>query len=80
MGYYDVAGLSFDGNGNILSLSRNNEAGGPIDVLSYSYTAGSNRLASVSDAVAPTSEDWDAGENLYLRLRDYQKPVYGKRT
>ena len=31
-----------------------------VDQLTYAYPGGSNRLSSVTDAIAPTSETWDA--------------------
>jgi len=36
-----------------------------IDQLSYSYTAGSNKLASVTDAAGVTNEDWDAESSTF---------------
>ncbi len=44
--------ISYDQNGNILSLYRNNESGSPIDWLVYNYGEGinrSNQLKSVTD-------------------------------
>jgi|GEM_PF-981452 len=45
---FDVPGISYDLNGNILSLTRNHGAGTAMDDLSYSYTG--NQLLAVSDA------------------------------
>ncbi|MEN7549448.1 DUF6443 domain-containing protein [Rapidithrix thailandica] len=61
-GRFDVS-LSYDANGNILSLDRqglksfntaqdNQKVFGVIDALSYTYEPLSNRLAKVEDAVA----------------------------
>ncbi|MFQ5583579.1 MAG: hypothetical protein ACE5GL_04005 [Calditrichia bacterium] len=36
-----------------------------IDQLSYAYTPGSNKLASVTDAVGTTLEDWDAESSTF---------------
>ena len=50
---FSVRDLSYDFNGNILGLTRNNAAGTGLDVLDYNYEqAGrmSNQLMSVSDA------------------------------
>jgi len=62
---FKVTDLQYDGNGNILALSRYKEDNSVIDQLSYSYTAGSNKLASVTDAVNTTPEDWDAEDTQF---------------
>jgi RHS repeat-associated protein len=46
--------------GNLTTLQRERETGTLVDNLTYSYTAGTNRLAAVSDAVGATAESWDA--------------------
>lgn len=56
---YDVTGIAYDKSGNLTALTRNRETGSAIDQLTYTYTAGTNRLASVTDALT-TSESWDA--------------------
>jgi RHS repeat-associated protein len=56
---HDVTGIAYDKSGNITALTRNKETGAAIDQLTYTYTAGTNRLASVSDAIT-SSEAWDA--------------------
>lgn len=56
---YDLSGLGYDANGNILSLMRRKENGDFIDHLGYSYNR-TNRLQSVADAVSASAEDWDA--------------------
>jgi RHS repeat-associated protein len=50
---YKVSGILYDPNGNIKALSRNGHLslGLPLDNLSYAYTAGSNKLTQVNDAV-----------------------------
>ena len=55
-GYIDfsVSNLGYDANGNILSMNQNGfKIGGsaPIDQLTYSYQANSNKLSQVMDAV-----------------------------
>ena len=60
-----MTGLQYDGNGNILALNRYKEDNSVIDQLSYSYIAGSNRLSSVTDAINPTPEDWDAEDTEF---------------
>ena len=73
---------TYDGNGNLLSLQRYNQAGDMIDNLSYAYEsilgAPSNRLKSVTDGINTTafaqdivgthSYDYDAIGNL---VRDH---------
>ncbi|MEZ4699784.1 MAG: polymorphic toxin type 50 domain-containing protein [Rhodothermales bacterium] len=56
---YDVNGITYDKSGNITALTRNRETGSAIDQLTYSYASGTNRLASVTDAVS-SAEAWDA--------------------
>lgn len=41
---YTVNSMSYDANGNLLSLNR-----ADVDLLSYSYTAGGNKLTKVKD-------------------------------
>ncbi|MDZ4699133.1 MAG: RHS repeat-associated core domain-containing protein [Rhodothermales bacterium] len=56
---YDVSGVTYDKSGNLTALTRNRETGSAIDQLTYAYTPGTNRLASVTDALT-TAESWDA--------------------
>ena len=57
---YDLAGIGYDGSGNLTALQRYRESGTLIDNLAYAYPSSSNRLSSVSDAVGVTPESWDA--------------------
>ena len=57
---HDLASIGYDAAGNLTTLQRYRETGTLVDNLTYSYTAGTNRLASVSDAVGVTAESWDA--------------------
>jgi RHS repeat-associated protein len=62
-GPYSVADLTYDANGNILTLARLDQNGTVIDNLTYSYVAGTNRLASITDAAnngGATAAAWDA--------------------
>lgn len=56
---YSVSGLSYDGNGNILSLIQNGfkiaNPTGAIDSLTYTYTANSNKLLQVHDQYNDTA-------------------------
>jgi RHS repeat-associated protein len=55
---YSLSGLSYDGNGNILSLKQRGLKIGSsvtIDSLTYQYFANSNQLQKVSDAIADMS-------------------------
>ena len=58
---YDVKNLTYDGNGNILSLYRYglkpSGSSTVIDQLSYTYKTGSNKLARVADQAASTAAD-----------------------
>ncbi|RMF56106.1 MAG: hypothetical protein D6748_14235 [Calditrichaeota bacterium] len=62
---FDVSGLQYDGNGNILGLVRNKEDNSTLDNLTYSYIAGTNKLQSVTDAVSTTPEDLDAEDTKF---------------
>ncbi len=62
---FDVSGLQYDGNGNILELVRKKEDNTTIDNLTYAYIAGTNKLQSVTDAVGVTNEDWDAESSTF---------------
>ncbi|MCC7003362.1 MAG: hypothetical protein IT357_14490, partial [Gemmatimonadaceae bacterium] len=56
---YDLTAITYDASGNLTGLRRR----GPttsVDQLTYSYPGGSNRLSSLTDAVASTPETWDA--------------------
>jgi len=47
--------------GNLTPLRRSAQSGSNVDNLTYTYTAGTNRLASVAETGAGTAtETWDA--------------------
>ncbi|MCB0288904.1 MAG: hypothetical protein KDH97_01485, partial [Calditrichaeota bacterium] len=49
---YDVSSVTYDDNGNILSLQRRKEGSGSlVDNLTYNYGNDNNQLTSLSDAV-----------------------------
>ncbi len=48
-GPYD-ASYTYDPNGNLLTLDRHKQDGSLLDQFAYSYTANTNRLASLTDA------------------------------
>jgi RHS repeat-associated protein len=57
---FDVPQISYDANGNILSMNQNGlKTGGsaPIDRLSYSYAMASNQLLAVADGVPADTTD-----------------------
>lgn len=59
-GNYAVNNLSYDANGNLLSLTRNkdNSTGSNLmDDFSYHYTSGTNRLSHIDDAVSASLTD-----------------------
>jgi len=62
--YFDVDTLTYDSNGNILSLKRRKDNQNLIDDLSYSYDD-NNWLNSITDAVAASGEDWDAEDATF---------------
>jgi RHS repeat-associated protein len=56
--------LSYDANGNVLSLKRTNENAQLVDNLTLDYKAGSNQLMSVRDAVSNNKlYPWDAASS-----------------
>ncbi len=57
---YDLAGITYDGAGNLTALQRYRETGTLIDNLTYSYSTSSNRLSAVTDAISGNAETWDA--------------------
>jgi RHS repeat-associated protein len=57
---YDLTGITYDADGNLTALQRYRDNATLIDNLTYSYPSSSNRLTSVTDAVATTPETWDA--------------------
>ena len=60
---YDLAGVTYDANGNILSLERNSAEVGVLDKLTYGYYNGGNRLQKVDDDGSKT-EGFVDGANL----------------
>ena len=55
---YSVSGLSYDANGNILGLQEKGwklNSSPTIDSLAYTYQAGSNKLARVTDGITDTT-------------------------
>ena len=65
--HYSMSVSGYDDNGNIQSLSRNAK-GDPIDALSYTYEANSNKLKSVDDAATHAGRDGRSPE--FRRNRD----------
>ena len=57
---YDLSAITYDDNGNLRALRRNRASGSTIDNLTYTYASGKNWLTRVTDAVAATTEPWDA--------------------
>jgi RHS repeat-associated protein len=82
VGMFNEGGLSYDRNGNILSLNRNKKFGGAmaqIDALAYTYSG--NKLTNVHDnsayyAATPTNPDVGFSEVTHatgLTEYDYDK-------
>ncbi len=78
---FSVSNLTYDANGNILSMNQSGfKVGGstPIDQLTYSYQASSNKLAQVNDAVNdPTSTLGDFHYSGTKQSTDYSYDVNG---
>ncbi len=62
IGKYRIDSITYDANGNILTLARNGTKKTPdeaMDRLAYDYTPGTNRLDHVDDAVGAALYDKD---------------------
>jgi hypothetical protein len=57
---YDVTGISYDKGGNLTVLKRYSQGATLLDNLTYTVAATSNRLISLTDAVANSTPSWDA--------------------
>ncbi len=81
---FSVSGLSYDANGNILSMSQKGLNGAivqTIDSLKYGYLAGSNKLSFVTDKVNNTqSLLGDFKEINNNETADYTYDVNGNLT
>jgi len=72
---FDVTGITYDANGNILTLNRNKntDAGSnTMDQFAYDYTDGKNQLNHVTDAVVNSSVTTDL-ETQALNNYEYNK-------
>jgi RHS repeat-associated protein len=47
--YYNVSNITYDENGNLKTLSRNNGPTSPLDVMTYNYKNEGNQLDNVND-------------------------------
>ncbi|MFV1883202.1 MAG: RHS repeat-associated core domain-containing protein [Balneola sp.] len=56
--------VNYDKHGNIQTLSRHHFST-QLDNLTYNYQTGTNKLTSVTDAIATTPESWDAEDATY---------------
>ena len=78
---FQEGNLSYDPNGNMLSLRRTDQKGAVTDNFSYDYKANTNQLQAVHTAGAPTGTapvldyDYDALGQL-VRQRDEQGQRY----
>lgn len=57
---YDLSGITYDASGNLTALQRYKDTGALIDNLTYAYTAGTNRLSTLTEAAGASTEAWDA--------------------
>jgi hypothetical protein len=53
-GNYRLPEITYDLNGNIDTLHRNNESGNPLDRFTYAYQSNKNRLASITNTASGT--------------------------
>ena len=77
---YNVGNITYDKNGNILTLQRNgfvNNATAQIDDLVYSYFPNSNRLRKVEDGIDTNNEGFIDDSNT---TDDYDYDVDGSLT
>jgi RHS repeat-associated protein len=58
--HYDVTGITYDRQGNLLTLNRRDATGTRVDSLLYGYQAGRNRLSSLTERAGASSATWDA--------------------
>jgi len=81
---FGVHGLSYDANGNIMSMTQNGfklTGSAPIDQLTYGYVANSNRLNTVVDNVNdPTSTLGDFHYSSARSGQDYRYDGNGNLT
>jgi RHS repeat-associated protein len=85
--HFDLENISYDKNGNILSLKRlgfdnNGSLSGVWDELTYSYTNG-NQLLNVDDALSYSLRDYGFKDGNYqptTNLDDYQYDLNGNLT
>ena len=74
---YKEAGLSYDANGNIITLQRTNATGTMQDDLSYTYNTNKNQLNSVADAAGTSTGVNDIGTQT---AGNYQYDAIGQMT
>jgi len=81
---YKEGGITYDKNGNILTLLReglkSNNTTGTIDNLTYTYTANSNRLLAVSDTDTGIDPTLDGFINKASVATEYTYDANGNMT
>jgi RHS repeat-associated protein len=60
---YKLPNISYDLNGNISNLQRYSSTGSPMDNFGYNYTAGTNRLTSITGSMS-ANYGYDANGNV----------------
>ncbi|MBI1767565.1 MAG: hypothetical protein HYR67_04230, partial [Bacteroidetes bacterium] len=76
---YNETGITYDLNGNMKTILRNNNAGYQIDNLTYTYDANKgNRLDKVEDAVAPTGGNDFSDNGTHLSSGEYLYDANGR--
>jgi len=61
---FDLAGITYDANGNILSMQRRGANGALIDDMSYNYTNANNQLTAITDAAGQV-HSWDGATGSF---------------
>ncbi|MCT4647093.1 MAG: hypothetical protein N4A74_19045 [Carboxylicivirga sp.] len=64
---------TYDGNGNLLTLSRNGDDGGIMDQLTYNYENNTNKLTHVADAITDVNAYSDDVENQSFDNYEYDE-------
>lgn len=66
----DEKSIGYDKSGNITDLLRYDSSGNLVDNVTFAFQSGTNRIASVSDAVSTTSATWDLEDGSFTYYED----------
>ena len=76
----DAVNLTYDANGNILTLNRFATTNAQFDQFAYAYTNGNNQLTTLNDAAAPITIDGNAYEGLEQGTHAFSYNKIGQMT